>query len=766
MPFVTDTEPTGRPGAHFSRRAVVALVASVGLLLLAGASAGFLAQRAFVADRLVGHTLEVRREARDLMTTVLAMQGSVRGYLLTDDASFLVPYEAAVGTVPGAVGRLALLTEDSPGQRATIDRIRPILNELVDRYREMVALTERGRGADAIDLVRSRVGEDLIDAAKTGLDAFADEELRLLGERQAAAQRLRVWTLVLVSAPLLTATALVAWLGRRMLHYVNQLVLQSAELEQETRLRRELEATLVQVQKIDAIGQLAGGLAHDFNNMLTIILGNLSTVLRRLGQRGEVSADIVRPIETAIQGARNAAKLTHRLLAFSRRQPLAPSQVDLNRAVSGMTELVRRSIGEDVELETVLAAGLWSTFADTHQLENVLVNLVVNARDAMPDGGRVTIETANAYLDEIYAARFGDISSGQYVMLSVTDTGRGVPPELLGRVFEPFFTTKREGEGSGLGLAMAHGFVKQSGGHIRIYSELGQGTTVKIYLPRLLNAERTPAAPAEQPVHEVGDEASGWETILVVEDNEGVREYARMALEEAGYAVLEATDAEAALTVLADGVQIDLLFTDVVLGSGANGRELADQVAARGHQIPVLFTTGYTRNAIVHNGRLDPGVELLEKPYTQPGANPKGPCAPQPVCPPAGACLAPGPRQNALGRLQLGGVTVRHQRLTSPTLSTAPPVRIIRLGRLAHSATTPYRVPTSTLLNSSCFRSASTRTIQSCSRSSRLPPMPMRSRSRAASTRPYHAARRAPQPPGGRAWQWARAAGTGARLGG
>jgi signal transduction histidine kinase/CheY-like chemotaxis protein len=456
----------------------------------------------------------------------------------------------------------------------------------------------------------------MMNSVRDDLDAFAAQELRLLNQRQEATQRLRVWTVALVSAALLTAIVLAAVLGRRMLDFVNQLVVKSAELENETHLRRESEASLLQAQKMEAIGQLAGGLAHDFNNMLTIILGNLSTVLRRLELAGDAPAQITRPIESAIRGARNGAKLTHRLLAFSRRQPLAPSQLDLNRVVSGMTELLRRSIGDDLDLETVLAAGLWPTLADAHQLENVLVNLVVNSRDAMPDGGKVTIETANAYLDEAYASRFGDILPGQYVMLGVTDNGRGIPPDLLERVFEPFFTTKREGEGSGLGLAMTHGFVKQSGGHVRIYSELGQGTTVRLYLPRLRNAERTPSAPAELPRPTV-DEVEGTETILVVEDNEGVRGYARMALEEVGYTVLEAADAEAALELLADGTHIDLLFTDVVLGSGRSGRELADELAESGRRCPVLFTTGYTRNAIVHNGRLDPGVDLLEKPFTQ-----------------------------------------------------------------------------------------------------------------------------------------------------
>ncbi|HEY2135276.1 MAG TPA: ATP-binding protein, partial [Xanthobacteraceae bacterium] len=265
-----------------------------------------------------------------------------------------------------------------------------------------------------------------------------------------------------------------------------------------------------------------------------------------------------------------------------------------------------------------LAGGLWPTLVDANQLENVLVNLVVNARDAMPEGGRVTIETANIYLDQAYAARFGDVAAGQYVLLSVSDTGTGIDPELLVRVFEPFFTTKQGGEGSGLGLAMVHGFVKQSGGHVRLYSEVGHGTTVKLYLPRLATAAAAlaaPAAVAQQPA--AVERANPPETVLLVEDNESVREYARSALEELGYRVIEARDAEEALRLAERAARIDLLFTDVVLGPGLNGRALADKIVAARTGLPVLFTTGYTRNAIVHHGRLDAGVHLLDKPYTQ-----------------------------------------------------------------------------------------------------------------------------------------------------
>jgi CheY-like chemotaxis protein len=356
--------------------------------------------------------------------------------------------------------------------------------------------------------------------------------------------------------------------------------------------------------------------------MLTIIIGNLDTLQRRLKDAGQVASDLAaklsRPIDMALQGARSAAELTRRLLAFSRRQALAPSQVDLNRLVASMSELLRRTVGEAVAIETVLAGGLWPTLIDANRLENVLVNLVVNARDAMPDGGRVTIETANVHLDDAYAARFGDISAGQYVLLCVSDTGNGIAPELLPRVFEPFFTTKQHGEGSGLGLAMVHGFVKQSGGHIRLYSEVGQGTTVKIYLPRLASLDTVLAAPPEraQP-NTTLQRARAAESVLVVEDNDSVRDYAKSALEDLGYRVIEARSAEEALRLIEGGTRVDLLFTDVVLGSGLNGRELAGKITNSRVGLPVLFTTGYTRNAIVHHGRLDSDVHLLDKPYTQ-----------------------------------------------------------------------------------------------------------------------------------------------------
>jgi signal transduction histidine kinase len=388
-------------------------------------------------------------------------------------------------------------------------------------------------------------------------------------------------------------------------------------LQQEMARREESETTLRQVQKIETIGQLTGGIAHDFNNMLTIIMGNLDTVQRRLAKSDDKS-NLKQPIANALKGAKSAADMTQRLLAFSRQQALQPKPLSLNALVADVSNMLTRTVGENTRLETVLAAGLWQTFADANQVENALVNLVVNARDAMPEGGKLSIETANVSLDDNYAARFGDLKAGQYVMLSVTDEGSGIPPDKLEKVFEPFFTTKGPGKGTGLGLAMIHGFAKQSGGHIRIYSEVGHGTTVKLYLPRLAGEQSVTASPEENSAIKIGmPRAKKGEIILLVEDEPGVRDYAVSVLQDLGYKVLPASDGVQALAMYKNANRVDLLFTDVILGGTLNGRELADSIRSVTPSLPVLFTTGYTRNAIFHHGRLDPGVNLLNKPYTQ-----------------------------------------------------------------------------------------------------------------------------------------------------
>jgi DNA-binding response OmpR family regulator len=362
---------------------------------------------------------------------------------------------------------------------------------------------------------------------------------------------------------------------------------------------------------MEAVGQLTGGIAHDFNNLLTIILGNIELLQRRLPDGSE---RLQRAADHAMAATRRAATLTQQLLAFSRRQPLDPKPINANRLVADMSELLRRTLGETVVLETVLAGGLWRTQADPNQLENAILNLAVNARDAMPAGGKLTIETANARLDEAYVQALAEpVPAGQYVLIAVSDTGTGMDQTTMKRVFEPFFTTKEAGKGTGLGLSQVYGFVRQSNGHVRIYSELGEGTTIKIYLPRLIGTE---AEPATAPSNALGATRGDGETILVVEDEHELRHYTTETLREFGYLVLEAPDGQTALDIINHHPEIDLLFTDVVLSGGINGKALAIEAQHRRPDLKVLFTTGYTSNAIVHHGRLDPGVHFLGKPFT------------------------------------------------------------------------------------------------------------------------------------------------------
>jgi PAS domain S-box-containing protein len=376
--------------------------------------------------------------------------------------------------------------------------------------------------------------------------------------------------------------------------------------------RLKTEAALRQAQKMEAVGQLTGGIAHDFNNMLAVVIGSLDLLDRRFVAQ---DARAKRHVVAARDAARRAAQLTQRLLAFSRQQPLRPEPLDANKLVAGMSDLLRRSLGGAVQLETVLAGGLWRTHADPNQLENVILNLAVNGRDAMPDGGRLTIETANYHLDERYAAGQPGLAPGPYVQIAVSDTGAGMAPEVVDRAFDPFFTTKEVGRGTGLGLSQVYGFVKQTGGHVKIYSEVGAGTVVKVYLPRLLATQEVTgtsvnAAPlAQMPL---GD---GHELILVVEDEPAVRQLSIDALTELGYQVLQADGAAAALQLLKAHPAIDLLFTDVVMPE-VNGRKLADQALLLRPHLKVLFTTGYARSAVVHNGVLKAGVHLIGKPYT------------------------------------------------------------------------------------------------------------------------------------------------------
>jgi signal transduction histidine kinase/CheY-like chemotaxis protein len=485
-------------------------------------------------------------------------------------------------------------TRLTPGNNLTVE---------IESGRDAGLLTSRSAvdGRERIFAFRKLPRVDLF--AVTGVDTAEITEAWMLGM-----SRHLIFGLPATAA--LVALVLMALTRTRREAATNEM------LRAEIARREQTEEALRQAQKMDAVGRLTGGIAHDFNNLLTAIIGNLDLALRRLDGPDRVRGWLA----NSRQASERAATLVQRLLAFSRQHPLEVKAVDINRLVQGMSELLGRSIGETVTIETVLAGGVWSAAVDPNQLENAIVNLVVNARDAMPEGGPLTIETANAHLDETYVESAGaEVRPGQYVMVAVSDTGSGMPPDVVNRAFEPFFTTKPTGVGTGLGLSQVYGFVKQSGGHIRIYSEVGEGTTIKLYFPRLTGRPDLPQWVARGATPAPAPSLEGKETVLVVEDDPQVNKLAVEALQERGYQVMSAPDGAAALKLIDDAPSIDLLLTDVVLPGGMNGRQLTDEVLKRRPAIKILYMTGYTRNAIIHHGRLDPDIDLLTKPFTADG---------------------------------------------------------------------------------------------------------------------------------------------------
>jgi PAS domain S-box-containing protein len=396
-------------------------------------------------------------------------------------------------------------------------------------------------------------------------------------------------------------------LERRVAERTRDLELTNSRLQSEIEERAQAEEQLRQSQKMDALGKMTGGIAHDFNNMLAVVISGIGLIERQLA-RG--NTDVTRYTQGVMESAKRAADLTQQLLAFSRQQPLAPETMDANKLVTKLTALLGRTFGELIKIETVLGAGLWKIKADPGQLENALLNLSVNGRDAMNGEGRLTIETTNAHIDDDYAAQH-QISPGQYVLIAVTDTGSGMTSEVIAKAFDPFFTTKAAGKGTGLGLSQVFGFVRQSGGHVKIYSEVGVGTSVKIYLPRYFGKEM-PRTTRPRKGPEAGNTK---EVIMVVEDEDRVRLIAVDALRDLGYSVLQASNGIEAMKMLEEGEKPTLLFTDVVMPE-MNGRELAEKALKIAPNMKVLFTTGYTQNAIVHNSVLDAGTHFLQKPFS------------------------------------------------------------------------------------------------------------------------------------------------------
>jgi signal transduction histidine kinase len=585
----------------------------VGLLLLvcAAVAAIVVALASAGAERWAAHSLEVRRVQAVTFSALQDAETAQRGYLLTADPAYLQPYNEAHDRLPILKDQLRSLVADNAAQRQRVADLTQAIDTKMAELDLTVAMAREGRADAAIARLKTNVGKAQMDRVRALSRTFETAEANLLAERQAVVATQRSVLIGVIVLALLAAAVLVFAIVRESRDHARELLSHNRALENAIAQRERAEAQLRQAQKMEALGQLTGGVAHDFNNMLAIIVGNLDMLIRRLsGQEKLLSL-----AENALSGANRAAALTKGLLAFSRQQPLDPRPTDVNKCVADMSELLRRALGENIAVETVLAGGLWRAFVDTPQLESAILNLAVNARDAMGQAngasGRLTIETSNAFLDKAYADAHDEVVAGQFVLVAITDTGGGMTPEVMERAFDPFFTTKRLGEGTGLGLSQVHGFLKQSRGHIKLYSELGVGTTVKLYLPR-----DTQGLAIEEPVAPRPIVASGEAfTVLIAEDDPGVRSFTVSAARELGYKVIEADGAAVALERLGQRPEITILLTDVVM-PGSNGRQLVEAALVLRPDLKVIYMTGYTRNAIVHNGTLDAGTRLLTKPFT------------------------------------------------------------------------------------------------------------------------------------------------------
>lgn len=625
MPHRQDPPAPPMPASFVRQRAVLLLLAGFALVIAIVIAVALFTFGVRDSIREVDQRFRAIVEVTDLLAALQDAETAQRGYLLTGNLVHLEPFRDGPGAILERFDALVDMIDD-PELKPDVARLREIAAEKLGEALRTIELYAAGQQQEAIALVQGDRGKALRDEASALLGAIRDYKVAARQAAFDAATRSATHLLwgVLAAALVIAALGAFAIIDARRrygdlaahaatIRERNQLLREAnAHLTAEMESRQVAETQIRQMQKIEAVGQLTGGIAHDFNNMLAVIISAINLAERRMAAG---VTDIRQFLDAASDAARRAADLTRRLLAFSRQQPLAPQVLDANRLVAGMSELLHRTLGETIRLETVLAGGLWRVNVDPSQLENSVLNLAVNARDAMPEGGRITIETANAYLDDAYVRANPVAEAGQYVMIAVTDSGTGMSPEVVAKAFDPFFTTKGAGKGTGLGLSQVHGFVKQSGGHIKIYSEPGQGTTVKVYLPRSSAAENPLQAPPPVAASEERPVGRLQELVLVVEDEERVRTLTAASLAELGYSVIVADSAATALLLLEKHEDIALLFTDIVMPE-VNGRRLAEMAAERRPGIKVLFTTGFTRNAVVHNGILDAGVNFLPKPFT------------------------------------------------------------------------------------------------------------------------------------------------------
>jgi signal transduction histidine kinase/CheY-like chemotaxis protein len=584
-------------------RRLQSAVLSIGFALLVAVVLGC----AWLVNEQAESNADVRRvlELQSRFTKALAIlqdaETGQRGFLITRDESYLAPYRGAqteFNQELDAIEKLIVREERRP-------ELASIRSLAASKFAELEATIARLRAGDlegAVNLVKTGRGKQVMDRVRETIATMVAFDDRILKERLAEANN-EGWS---IQYGIISAILLVLLLAVYVIATTSRHVRSLTALITQ---RDRAEGQVRQMQKMQAVGQLTGGIAHDFNNMLAIIIGSLSLMQKRLA-RGETN--VAQYADAAMEGAQRAATLTSRLLAFSRQQPLMPVTLDLNKTVSGMSELLRRTLGENIHMETVLAGGLWRTHADPGEIENAILNLCVNARDAMPEGGRLTVETANCFLDDTYAADHPEVPAGQYVMIAVSDTGVGMTKETMSRAFDPFFTTKPAGKGTGLGLSQVYGFVKQSGGHVKIYSESAQGSTIKLYLPRTHRTEMSAQTAQLKIELPKGDPR---EIIFVVEDDDRVRGISVAALRELGYTVVHAESGPMAIEKLKLYPDVHLLFTDIVM-PGMNGRVLANHVLKDRPALKVLYTTGYTQNAVVHNGVVDADAQLIVKPYT------------------------------------------------------------------------------------------------------------------------------------------------------
>jgi signal transduction histidine kinase/ActR/RegA family two-component response regulator len=570
------------------------------------------------AGALLRHTLSVENTLLRLDGAIRRAESEERGYLITRDPAY-ASQKGEFSNLGADMTELADVVSDNPEQAARVEKLRPLLQERLELLQRKFELMKDGRFDEAAEIVRNGRGKALMDQIDSLINEMISREEILYSirdERMTQASNSLETAISAMIALLVSVAAFAVYMAHRQFHALrksgNSLRLAYNELIEESTKRSAVETQLRQSQKLEALGQLAGGIAHDFNNMLGVIVASLNIMRRKLA-RNEDGVDQL--ITSAMDGADRAAGLVRRLLAFSRIQPLNPTPLDVNDLVAGMSAILHRTLGARVDLATVLGDDLWPVKVDPNELESAIVNLAVNARDAMPEGGRLTIETGDAELDAAYCADNPDARPGDYVAICVSDTGHGMSQETLSKAFDPFFTTKPIGKGTGLGLSQVHGFVRQSGGHIKIYSELGHGASVKLYLPRHVEEGAEAPSPPSPLKPDEFPRGKPEEVVLLVEDDDTARRVTAQGVRELGYTVIEAASGKEAIGIIRDRADIALMITDVIMPE-MDGARLAREAVFRRHSLHVLFITGYSKHAVVRNGMLDPDVNLLTKPFT------------------------------------------------------------------------------------------------------------------------------------------------------